>query len=164
MIEVEDLCQSGFFFTWTKNLYKAKIGKDAGVLKKLDRVLVNENFLNKFNKAYAEFKPYIVSDHSPAVVIFPESAVQKRKAFKFANYIADKEDFIPTVEQEWSKQFCGFNMFKLTKKMKNLKHPLKKLNWNNGNLFENVEKLRSKLKEVQGLTDKDPYDKKIERH
>ncbi|GKD81358.1 hypothetical protein Tco_1348197, partial [Tanacetum coccineum] len=33
MIEVEDLCSSGLFFTWTKNLKKAREGDETGVLK-----------------------------------------------------------------------------------------------------------------------------------
>ena len=45
--------------------------------------------------------------------------------------------------------------------MKNLKRPLKKLNWNNGNLFENVENLRKQLKDVQCSIDKNPYDKDL---
>lgn len=76
MVEIEDLCNSGLFFTWTKNLHKAKTGKDTGVLKKLDRAMINESFLNRFSRAYAEFKPYLISDHSPVVVVFPDSVVQ----------------------------------------------------------------------------------------
>ncbi|GKB96331.1 RNA-directed DNA polymerase, eukaryota, reverse transcriptase zinc-binding domain protein, partial [Tanacetum coccineum] len=100
MIEVEDMCSSGLFFTWTKNLKKAREGNDTGVLKKLDRVMVNEEFMKKFNKAHVIFNPYIVSDHSQAVVAIPNGMKKKKKkkAFKFANYIAEKYSFIPVVE------------------------------------------------------------------
>nr|GEV12647.1 RNA-directed DNA polymerase, eukaryota, reverse transcriptase zinc-binding domain protein [Tanacetum cinerariifolium] len=47
-IEVEDIVSSGLFFTWTKNLFKVKAGDATGVLKKLDMIMVNEDFLDKY--------------------------------------------------------------------------------------------------------------------
>ncbi|GJT54657.1 RNA-directed DNA polymerase, eukaryota, reverse transcriptase zinc-binding domain protein [Tanacetum coccineum] len=66
MTEVEDLCSSGLFFTWTKNLKKARKGDET------------------------------VFDHSQAIIIIPNGEKRKKKAFKFVNFIADKESFIPT--------------------------------------------------------------------
>ncbi|GJY08659.1 RNA-directed DNA polymerase, eukaryota, reverse transcriptase zinc-binding domain protein [Tanacetum coccineum] len=83
MIEVEDMCSSGLFFTWTKNLKKAREGNDTGVLKKLDRFMVNEEFMKKFNKAHVIFNPYIVSDHSQAVVAIPNGMKKKKKKKAF---------------------------------------------------------------------------------
>nr|GFA12258.1 hypothetical protein [Tanacetum cinerariifolium] len=97
MIEVEDPCSSGLFFIWTKNLKKAREDNDTCVLKKLDKVMINEDFMKKFDKARVNFKSYLVSDHNQAVVIIPYGMEKKKKrAFKFANYIADKDNFIPT--------------------------------------------------------------------
>nr|GEV61913.1 RNA-directed DNA polymerase, eukaryota, reverse transcriptase zinc-binding domain protein [Tanacetum cinerariifolium] len=86
MIEVKDLCSSGLFFTWTKNLKKAREWNHTGVLKKLDRVMVNEDFMKKYDKAHVVFNPYLVSDHSQAVVVIPSGMKMKKKAFKFANF------------------------------------------------------------------------------
>ncbi|GKD39054.1 RNA-directed DNA polymerase, eukaryota, reverse transcriptase zinc-binding domain protein [Tanacetum coccineum] len=86
-LEVEDLCSSGFHFTWTKSLKNAM----CSTLKKLDRIMVNDEFLLLFEKAYGIFLPYLISDHSPAILTFPKSISKKRKSFRFANYIADKE-------------------------------------------------------------------------
>ncbi|GJX36121.1 RNA-directed DNA polymerase, eukaryota, reverse transcriptase zinc-binding domain protein [Tanacetum coccineum] len=132
MIEVEDLCSSGLFFTWTKNLKKARERDETGVLKKLDRVMVNEDFLKKFDQAHVIFNPYLVSD---------------------------RKSFIPTVEKEWKKQYDGFQMFQLVKKMRNLKIHLRSLNWQNGNLFDKVEEVRDEMKNIQKQIDKDPYNK-----
>nr|GEV65825.1 RNA-directed DNA polymerase, eukaryota, reverse transcriptase zinc-binding domain protein [Tanacetum cinerariifolium] len=52
MIEVEDLCIAGMFFTWTKNLKKAREGDGSGVLKKLVRVMVIEEFMKKYDSAH----------------------------------------------------------------------------------------------------------------
>ncbi|GJR59181.1 RNA-directed DNA polymerase, eukaryota, reverse transcriptase zinc-binding domain protein [Tanacetum coccineum] len=116
MIEVEDLC---------------------------NRVMVNEDFVKCFYKAHVIFKPYLVSDHSQVVVIIPNGMEKKKRAFKFANYIADKETFLPTVNTEWKKQVDGFYMFQLSKKLRSLKSHLRKLNWQNRNLFNKVEELRN---------------------
>nr|GEV57413.1 RNA-directed DNA polymerase, eukaryota, reverse transcriptase zinc-binding domain protein [Tanacetum cinerariifolium] len=71
--EVEDLCSFGLFYSWTKNLKKAREGDETCVLKKLDM----------------------------AVIIIPYSMKRKKEAFKFANFVADKESFIPNVKKGW---------------------------------------------------------------
>nr|GEX76525.1 hypothetical protein [Tanacetum cinerariifolium] len=55
-------------------------GKD-GILRKLDRILANLKFFDVFMGAHAVFKPYTISDHSPAVLSIP-SLVKKLKGLK----------------------------------------------------------------------------------
>ncbi|GJY45973.1 RNA-directed DNA polymerase, eukaryota, reverse transcriptase zinc-binding domain protein, partial [Tanacetum coccineum] len=100
-VEVEDIGSSGFYYTWTISLRNP----NNSVLKKLDRIMVSESFLEDFASSQAIFHPFLISDHSPAVLVIPT---------------------------------CG------TKKQ---------------NL--SVEKLRVKLKEIQALVEKSPYDKDI---
>ncbi|GKF09687.1 RNA-directed DNA polymerase, eukaryota, reverse transcriptase zinc-binding domain protein, partial [Tanacetum coccineum] len=61
-IDVEDIASTGLFYTWTKNLFKAKEGDTSGVLKKLDRIMGNEEFIDKFSQAHDIFLPYLISD------------------------------------------------------------------------------------------------------
>ncbi|GKE71676.1 hypothetical protein Tco_1529748 [Tanacetum coccineum] len=49
-VEAEDLSSAGLHFTWTKNLHKVKIGDYSGILKKLDMIMVNEDFIKDFCK------------------------------------------------------------------------------------------------------------------
>ncbi|GJX67235.1 RNA-directed DNA polymerase, eukaryota, reverse transcriptase zinc-binding domain protein [Tanacetum coccineum] len=135
-IKMEDVVSNGLFYTWTKNLYKTKMGDATGVLKKLDRIMRNEEFIDK-------------------------SLKQKKKAFKFANFVADKKEFLPSVKNLWEKEFEGCQMFKTVKKLKSLKRDLKKLSWKDGNIFEKVKALKLKLKEIQAKIDTDPYDKDL---
>ncbi|GKA63989.1 RNA-directed DNA polymerase, eukaryota, reverse transcriptase zinc-binding domain protein [Tanacetum coccineum] len=116
-IKVDDLYNSGLFFTWTKNP-KAII---------------------------------------PGILNIPEKASKKKKSFRLANYICDKEEFIPIVDQEWKKEVMGCQMYKLVKKLKILKPKLNTLNWKNGNLFDKVVKLRDVVKDKKRLLDKDPH-------
>ncbi|GKC12333.1 RNA-directed DNA polymerase, eukaryota, reverse transcriptase zinc-binding domain protein [Tanacetum coccineum] len=64
-IEVEDLHSEGFLYAWTKSLKNQK----CRTLKKLDRVMVNEDFMEKYQHAHGVFLPYMVSDHSPIIAL-----------------------------------------------------------------------------------------------
>ncbi|GJR68519.1 putative CCCH-type zinc finger family protein [Tanacetum coccineum] len=83
-IEVEGLCSTGLYFTWTKNLLKVKQGDNYGILKKFDRVISNEEFISKFPQDHATFLPYLISDHSPSLLIIPNANFMIRS-------ITDKE-------------------------------------------------------------------------
>ncbi|GJW96533.1 RNA-directed DNA polymerase, eukaryota, reverse transcriptase zinc-binding domain protein [Tanacetum coccineum] len=114
-VEVEDLSSVGLHFTWTKNLHKVKLGDYFGILKKLDRIMVNEDFMSKYPQAHAIFMPYSISDHNPALLIIPNGMRFKRKSFKFANYITEKEEFCKIVEDKWKDDIGGWNMYNLVK-------------------------------------------------
>ncbi|GJU46796.1 RNA-directed DNA polymerase, eukaryota, reverse transcriptase zinc-binding domain protein [Tanacetum coccineum] len=156
-IELVDLHSEGFHFTWTKSLKNPK----CGTLKKLDRIMVNEVFIDKFQQSYGLFLPYMISDHSPIVVKMP-NGVQKRKgSFRFSNLITDKKDFLPTVRSVWNKEFEGHTMYRVVQKMKHLKRKLKQMSWKNGDVFERAEQLMIKVKECQADVDRFPHDENV---
>ncbi|GJR62548.1 putative reverse transcriptase domain-containing protein, partial [Tanacetum coccineum] len=53
------------FYTWTKSLRNL----NNSILKKLNRVMINEAFMKEFGKAHGVFLPYMMSDHSRVVLI-----------------------------------------------------------------------------------------------
>ncbi|GJQ99422.1 RNA-directed DNA polymerase, eukaryota, reverse transcriptase zinc-binding domain protein [Tanacetum coccineum] len=75
-VEVEDLSCAGLYFTWTKNLHKVKLGDYLGFLKSWTGLC-------------------------PALLIIPNGMRPKRKSFKFANYISEKEEFCKIIEDKW---------------------------------------------------------------
>ncbi|XP_071689058.1 uncharacterized protein [Rutidosis leptorrhynchoides] len=156
-IEVDDLGSTGFHYTWTKSLKNLR----CSVLKKLDRILVNDTFISSFPNAYGIFLPYIISDHSPAIIGITKSVNIVKKSFRFMDYIAYKDEFLDIVKDEWSKEVNGYAMFSVVRKLKNLKKGLKMLNWSYGNLHSKVDILKSKLKGVQQEVDDYPYDNGI---
>ncbi|GJT83821.1 RNA-directed DNA polymerase, eukaryota, reverse transcriptase zinc-binding domain protein [Tanacetum coccineum] len=156
-IEVEDVNQAGLFFTWIKSPSKPV----TSIMKKLDRVMINFEFLEKFGGSSARFHPFLISDHSSVVIHIPNSLEGGKKAFRFSNFIADKEEFNEVVKHNWKCDHNGYNMYKLVKKMKNLKSPLKKLAWKNGNLFQYVKTLEEELKKAQILVEANPFDAKV---
>ncbi|GKC98183.1 hypothetical protein Tco_1168458 [Tanacetum coccineum] len=93
-IEVEDVCSSKMHFTWIKS----PKNPTTSIMKKLDRIMVNEEFMAEYHHAYAIFHPFLVSDHPPAVIVLPLAMERKKKSFKFANFVADKKDFLSTID------------------------------------------------------------------
>ncbi|GJT00726.1 RNA-directed DNA polymerase, eukaryota, reverse transcriptase zinc-binding domain protein [Tanacetum coccineum] len=89
-----------------------------------DRAMVNEDLIMKFPDANALFLPYLVSDHSLVVVRFPHSFEKKKKAFRFANFITEKVEFLPTVATDWEVDVQGYKISDLKISQTNLdKHP-----------------------------------------
>nr|GEV36591.1 hypothetical protein [Tanacetum cinerariifolium] len=80
-INVFDINSFGLHFTWNQ---KSK-GRD-GVLKKLDCIMGNIDFVDVYPSAYAIFQPYRISDHSSRVLKIPSLSASKPKPFKFFNF------------------------------------------------------------------------------
>nr|GEV01944.1 RNA-directed DNA polymerase, eukaryota, reverse transcriptase zinc-binding domain protein [Tanacetum cinerariifolium] len=97
---------------------------------------------------YAVFKPYRISDHCPAVLKIPQKEKMKPKPFKFSNYIVHKDDFKAIIEEGWANTILGHKMFRVVKKLRLLKKPLRKLMWSRGNLHVQVKNLWAELDEA----------------
>ncbi|GJS75909.1 RNA-directed DNA polymerase, eukaryota, reverse transcriptase zinc-binding domain protein [Tanacetum coccineum] len=156
-IEVEDILSSGFHYTWTKSRMNPK----CKTLKKLDRIMINEDFMEKFPSSHGIFLPYLISDHSPAVLKIPKGMVKRKKSFRFSNFVTEKKEFLPTVKRVWDTDIDGHMMYKVVKKLKLMKHSLNNLSWENGNIFDRVINLRNRLKESQARVNSNPHDEEI---
>ncbi|GJV73508.1 RNA-directed DNA polymerase, eukaryota, reverse transcriptase zinc-binding domain protein [Tanacetum coccineum] len=156
-IEVEDILSSGFHFTWTKSRGNPK----CKTLKKLDRIMINKAFMEKFPSSHGIFLPYLISDYSLVVLKLPNGMEKRRKAFRFSNFVTDKKEFLPTVMKAWETEIDGHMMYKVVKKLKLMKHSLNNLSWENGNIFERVSKLKDCMKESQAEVDRYPHDDTI---
>ncbi|GKE53700.1 RNA-directed DNA polymerase, eukaryota, reverse transcriptase zinc-binding domain protein, partial [Tanacetum coccineum] len=156
-VEIEDINCTRVYFTWTKSL----LNPDAKILKKIDRVMSNYEFITQFNNANVVFLPFGIFDHSSAILKIPQVMVKKNKSFRIANYITDKVEFKDLVREKWEVNINGHSMYRLVKKLKSLKPHLNKLNWSNGNLFQKTAVLKVKLHEVQSKINKDPTNKML---
>ncbi|GJZ30045.1 RNA-directed DNA polymerase, eukaryota, reverse transcriptase zinc-binding domain protein [Tanacetum coccineum] len=126
-IEVEDVNFTGLFYTWIKSPSKP----ETSILKKLDRVMVNSDFIDHYGNVNARFLPFLISDHSPVVLHIPNTLEKKKKSFRFSNFVADKEEFIDV------------------------------LAWKKGNLFQSVKILEDELKKAQMEVEANPNCKGI---
>ncbi|GKC30216.1 RNA-directed DNA polymerase, eukaryota, reverse transcriptase zinc-binding domain protein, partial [Tanacetum coccineum] len=67
------------------------------------------------------------------------------------------ESFKDVVSERWALNALGFFMFKVVKKLKNLKKLLRKLLYAHGNIHENVTRLPMEADRVQKDLDSDPF-------
>ncbi|GKC86929.1 RNA-directed DNA polymerase, eukaryota, reverse transcriptase zinc-binding domain protein, partial [Tanacetum coccineum] len=56
--------------------------------------------------------------HSAAILSIPKKISKKRRAFRCTNYMVNKEEFLPTVEDLWNKELNGHKMYKVVQKGK----------------------------------------------
>nr|GEY82131.1 hypothetical protein [Tanacetum cinerariifolium] len=131
--------------------------------KKIDRVMRNEEFFYAHRRAHVVFLPYGNSDHSPVVLTCSKAMKSPSRSFRFANYVADKEEFKTLVEGNWNIEVEGFAMYKLVKKLKAMKAIMNNLNWKNGNLCDKVKKLKSDMDTIQISIDNDPHNESLRR-
>ncbi|GJY89211.1 hypothetical protein Tco_0503839 [Tanacetum coccineum] len=90
------------------------------------------------------------------VVVVESSSVEKPKPFKFFNVVLLDDRFKDMVRNGWLAQVYGFYMFRVVKKLKGLKKPIRKLMYDKGNLHANVVRLREELDKMQTDLDNDP--------
>lgn len=79
--ELDDLSYKGCQFTWSN-----KRGEGDYISSKLDRVLVNESWLEFYPNSFANFLPSGVSDHSPAIVTLSPNLPSSKKPLKFFDF------------------------------------------------------------------------------
>ncbi|GJZ52720.1 RNA-directed DNA polymerase, eukaryota, reverse transcriptase zinc-binding domain protein [Tanacetum coccineum] len=151
-LNIEDVKITGLFFTWIQK----RRDPNNGILKKLDRVMGNGKFVDAYVNAFANFLPFGVSDHSPAVLVFPEVKSRKNRAFRFLNYLTEKKEFITIVRDNWNVNVKGYAMFILAKRLKFLKKHMRDLNKRNGDVCEKVKSLKIELDRIQEALSNDP--------
>ncbi|GFZ01062.1 hypothetical protein Acr_14g0006970 [Actinidia rufa] len=116
---LSDLRSSGIFHTWSNNK----------IWYKLDRAMVNTAWTQKGLLGQAHFDiPGIHSDHSPCTVSVLGENDRGPSHFKFFNMWTRHEEFQSIVSHTWGMHVVGSNIFRLCKKLKSLKEPLKSLN------------------------------------
>ncbi|GKC29501.1 hypothetical protein Tco_1036795 [Tanacetum coccineum] len=116
----------------------------------------NIEFNTSFLRACEVFQPYRISDHSSAVLRLPMNSEKKPCPFKFYNLLVHNSRFKEVVANGWQISVSGFLMFKVVKRLKLLKKPLRKLLYDQGNLHSNVKQLWHELDEAQKALDSDP--------
>lgn len=106
----------GNFFTWS-NISEG----NHHIACKLDRILVNEKWLDVFLKSLGIFLPSRLSDHSLCILLGGDIDNSRRSHFKFFNFWVNHEDFLLLVSSIWQEEVVGNSFFHLVKKLKKLK-------------------------------------------
>ncbi|GKD11779.1 RNA-directed DNA polymerase, eukaryota, reverse transcriptase zinc-binding domain protein [Tanacetum coccineum] len=75
---IEDLNCSGIHFTWVQS----RLNPSSGILKKIDRIMGNSEFIGTYLNAHAVFLPHMTSDHSLGVLIMPQMLKNMKRHLK----------------------------------------------------------------------------------
>lgn len=123
--QLTDMAYQGPQFTWSNK-------REEGIIcKKLDRVLLNEEGLQRFSNAYAVFEAGGCSDHLRCKVqLFPPREKIKRP-FKYVSVIGSLPDYLPMLQRYWDTTERLFHstsaLFRFSKKLKQLKPLIREL-------------------------------------
>ncbi|XP_074290547.1 uncharacterized protein LOC141617262 [Silene latifolia] len=123
---IEGLKAVGTFFTWT-NKQEAK----SRVYSRIDRVLINDEWLQLFPESFANFFPEGLYDHCPCIIQLDEDKRKRNVPFRYFNMWAKAPEFKHIVTKHWNVGIYGTPMYTAVKRMKAMKSDLKKLNRNN---------------------------------
>ena len=114
--DLSDLNFRGSTFTWWNKR------KSNPVAEKLDRILVNDQWLAYFGASMGFFGEPDFSDHSPCTVIMNPQVQRTKKPFKFFNLLLQNAAFLPIIADAWfSITVTGSAMFRVSSKLKKLK-------------------------------------------
>ncbi|KAK9756010.1 hypothetical protein RND81_01G066800 [Saponaria officinalis] len=119
--QLEDMHSLGCEFTWTN-----KQDAEDRIWSKLDRVLINGNWMSRFPSSFAKFYPAGISDHSPTVVsIFADKVWKPR--FSFLNCWMLEPGYHNLVITAWDTSVYGSPFHRLFAKLRGVRKELQKL-------------------------------------
>ncbi|XP_074297220.1 uncharacterized protein LOC141627923 [Silene latifolia] len=149
-----DIPATGSKFTWNN-----KQGPDSRVFSRLDRFLVNQEWLDCFPDLQAHFHPEGLFDHNPCTVSSSLRECIGRPPFRYYNMWGQAVQFQAIIQQGWRMNVAGTRMFKIFKKLKALKGMLRKLNREcYADIENNADIAKGKLEEIQERLQQAPTD------
>ncbi|XP_070007794.1 uncharacterized protein [Nicotiana sylvestris] len=98
----------GRYYTWTNNT----------VHNRIDRILVNAEWIQKWPQMEGIIKQPEFSDHCPLMITMAEYIVQGKRPFKFFNCLANHQKFEEIVRHCWRREHRGNKMQKVWYKLK----------------------------------------------
>ncbi|KAH1241661.1 putative ribonuclease H protein [Glycine max] len=117
-------------------------------------------WFNSFGNSVCEVMEFIsISDHTPLVVTTELVVPRGNSPFKFNNAIVDHPNFLRIVADVWKQNIHGYSMFKVCKKLKALKAPLKNLfKQDFSNISNRVELVEAEYNSVLNSLKQNPQD------
>ncbi|KAL0281999.1 UNVERIFIED_CONTAM: hypothetical protein Sradi_7275100 [Sesamum radiatum] len=135
-------------YVW-RALYWHNCSRDARSLwKRLDRLLVNDSWMERWPDTTYVSLSARTSDHSP-LVLRGDTSTRSTGMFRFDNYLARTTEFIPSVCSIWRHHIVGSAMYAITRKLKALKPIFRAQRKRKGDLSTNVSLAKGFLDSAQ---------------
>lgn len=141
----------GPMYTWNN-----KGEGDARIATRIDRIMVNNAWVDSYQMKEAQILNPSISDHSP--ILFKGFTVSKGggRPFRFLNCIASHPDFLDRVKQGWQIEIKGCNMYRVWEKLKKVKHNIKQLHHQEyGDIQLKIEEASKDLNDIQSELSQD---------
>ncbi|XP_019244344.1 PREDICTED: uncharacterized protein LOC109224213 [Nicotiana attenuata] len=118
---VTDLGYTGPKFTWCNNWRLSK-----RVCKRLDRIFVNDSWIQKFQHSTVKHLVRTGSDHRPLFMKCFNTNHTHIIYFRFLDFWVSQKDFMDIVKEVWNVNITGNSMWILQSKLNNLSNMLSK--------------------------------------
>ncbi|XP_071940756.1 uncharacterized protein [Coffea arabica] len=138
---IEELPFSGSTYTWSG------VRAGARIWKRLDRVLVNQHWLDFLPNTSVQHLNRATSDHSPLLVTLRPAAASFPKSFKFQSFWVSSLGLLLLVQSNWDLPTQGYGMYRLAFKLKRLKACLRQ--WSREHFGDIFQVVRQHEVEVQ---------------
>ncbi|XP_074300594.1 uncharacterized protein LOC141631877 [Silene latifolia] len=155
---LQDLKSIGSFFTWNN-----KQPSSTRVFSRIDRVLVNDEWVTNWPDHYAYFAPEGDYDHCPCFIQCNDVQLKKKRPFKFYNMWTGVPDFKNIVKEGWNHHIHGSLMYRVVRKLKLMKSPLKALN-HHILVLSDVEQSQSCIPETKSKVQRQLQNKVVQIH
>ncbi|KAK4382095.1 hypothetical protein Sango_2905200 [Sesamum angolense] len=118
--------------------------------KRLDRLLVNDVWMDRWPNLYYTCLTPRRSDHSP-MVLKGDCRNMQASLFRFDNYLALSPGFLASVQSIWQHPIVGTPMYSVTQKLKALKPVFRQQRHSKGDLAMNVKLAAGFLEIAQNI-------------
>lgn len=132
-------------FTWCNHWRPSK-----RIWKRLDRVLINDLWAQKFSKNIIRHLARIGSDHRPMLLKCDSDQTKRHRYFKFLNFWTTEDSFMDVVRINWNQHVAGNPLWKLQQKLKRVGRRLSQ--WSReeiGDVYDQVEVWEAKMQHLE---------------
>lgn len=133
----------GPLHTWTNKRLRNPI------LKRLDRILGNQDWFLNFTESTVQVKSRGLMDHCPLMLHIPIEVDKINKQFHYFYHMSNIEGFEDVVTRAWISDWYGDSMSIMCKKLNLVKQELFIFNKRCGNVQNNVHIARQELNSIQ---------------
>ncbi|XP_026443730.1 uncharacterized protein LOC113343831 [Papaver somniferum] len=144
----------GSKFTWSNRQSGVR-----RIISKIDRAVINEYWLNRFENWRCKALPRQVSDHSPLIGYTFVNTRPRRSPFRVQKMWFSHPYFMRMVQESWNDPLEGNPAYVFAQKLKRLKADMKV--WNQqvfGNVYVRLKQAQLRLESALRIVDEDPFD------